>query len=156
MTITATDAEVYRSHADELTRYATVLVGPDHAADVVTDAVLAAFGSPAWRDVDDRRAYLFRCVHHQAASRHRSDERRRRREERGGLRLAATHAIPEPSIDALRALDELSPQQRSVVYLAYWEDRTAEQIAELLDVSPGTVRKQLARSRDRLREVLRP
>ena len=42
---TADDVETYRRHAGELIRYATVLVGPDDAADVVSDAVLAAFAT---------------------------------------------------------------------------------------------------------------
>jgi len=61
---------------------------------------------------------------------------------------------PESSIDAHRALAELSEQQRTVVYLTYWEDLAPTQIAELLDVSEGTVRKQLARARDHLRRIL--
>ena len=38
------DAALYRKHAAELTRYATMLVGPDDAADVVATAVMAWFG----------------------------------------------------------------------------------------------------------------
>ncbi len=48
-------------------------------------------------------------------------------------------------------LAELSEQQRIVVFLAYWMDLTA---AEMLEVSEGAVRKQLARGRDRLRGLL--
>lgn len=154
MTITQTDTEVYRQHADELTRYATVLAGPDHAHDIVTDAVLRAFDSPNWADVDNRRAYLFRSVLNQANSFHRSRSRRRRRETVVAMRPDQRVPHPEPSIDALRALDSLSPSQRSIVYLSYWEDQTAEQIAALLDISNGTVRKQLARARERLRTVM--
>ena len=43
MTVVDDDVAIYRRHADELIRYATVLVGPHDAADVVTDGVLAAF-----------------------------------------------------------------------------------------------------------------
>jgi len=64
-------------------------------------------------------------------------------------------AAHEPSIDAHRALSELSPQQRAVVYLTYWDDLTPAQIAVLLDVAEGTVRKQLARAREALRRILR-
>lgn len=60
----------------------------------------------------------------------------------------------ETSIDAHRALAALSEQQRAVVYLTYWDDQTPAQIAELLDVAEGTVRKQLARARDHLRRIL--
>ena len=67
--MTASDrsnAEVYREHAAELVRYATVLVGPTDAADVVADAVLGAFGSRVWPTVTHHRAYLYRAVYHRA------------------------------------------------------------------------------------------
>ncbi len=77
---TRENGQVYEDHALELTRYATVLVGPDDAPDIVTDAVLNAFASPNWRRVENRRAYLFRSVLNHANSFHRSGSRRRRRE----------------------------------------------------------------------------
>lgn len=52
------------------------------------------------------------------------------------------------------ALDQLSPQQRAIVVLTYWMDLDPTAIAEVLDVSDGAVRKQLARARARLREEL--
>jgi RNA polymerase sigma-70 factor (ECF subfamily) len=155
MTMTPADTELYRAHADGLIRYATVLVGPDDAPDVVTDAVLAAFGSPGWRDVEHPRAYLYRAVLNTATSRHRTGARRRQRETVVALRRAS--APPTPSgaeIDVHRALATLSAQQRAVVYLTYWEDQTAAQVATTLAVGEGTVRKQLARARAQLREVI--
>ena len=50
------DAEVYEKYADELVRFAPMLVGPTNAEDVVADAVLRVFGSPAWKAVTNRRA----------------------------------------------------------------------------------------------------
>lgn len=146
------DAEVYRAHAIELVRYATVLVGPDDAADVVADAVLAAFASRTWPTVANRRAYLYRAVYHRALDLRRGAERRHRRE----VATASSEPIvaAEPSLDAQRALAHLPAQQRAVVYLTYWSDLTPAQAAELLDVSEGAVRKQLARARTTLRRVL--
>jgi RNA polymerase sigma-70 factor (ECF subfamily) len=155
MTMTPRDTELYREHADELIRYATVLVGPDDASDVVVDAVLAAFGSPGWRNVAHPRAYLFRTVLNTANSRHRSTARRRRREVVVGTRAVVAPAMTDDTaIDVHRALATISPQQRAIVYLAYWEDLTAAQIAATLDISEGAVRKQLARARARLRKVI--
>ncbi|MEN9646587.1 MAG: hypothetical protein RL238_3256 [Actinomycetota bacterium] len=152
MTAVDDDVALYRRHAAELTRYATALVGPTDAPDVVTDGVLAAFRSPAWPTVSNPRAYLYRAVYTAAMSTKRSDVRRLRRE-----RTVATNdvaAAHESSADAQRALQQLSPQQRAVVYLTYWDDLTPTQIAELLDVGEGTVRKQLARAREHLRRIL--
>jgi RNA polymerase sigma-70 factor (ECF subfamily) len=153
--MTASDrsnAEVYREHAAELVRYATVLVGPTDAADVVADAVLGAFGAKAWPTVTNQRAYLHRAVYHRALDLRRGAARRHRRET---ITASSDYVVgAEPSLDAQRALDHLPAQQRAVVFLTYWADLTPAQAAELLDVSEGTVRKQLARARTTLRRVL--
>ena len=148
------DVDTYRRHATELIRYATVLVGPDDAPDVVTDAVLAAFGSPQWRAVENRRAYLYRAVLTRSLSHRRSTARRRRRETVVAMRTAARADAPDSAVDAHRALASLSGQQRAVIFLTYWEDQSPAQIAALLAVSEGAVRKQLARARDHLRRIL--
>jgi RNA polymerase sigma factor (sigma-70 family) len=57
--------------------------------------------------------------------------------------------------DARRVLRALSVQQRAVMYLTYWHDWDPARIAEALGVADGTVRKQLARGREQLREALR-
>jgi len=146
---------VYRRHAPDLIRYATALVGPADAQDVMTDAVLRTFNSPGWAAVGNRRAYLYRAVLNEATSHHRSSARRRRREDVVARReIAPTPAGSEGSVDAHHALAQLSEQQRAVVYLAYWEDLDPAQIANVLQLSDGTVRKQLARGRDRLRRIL--
>ena len=45
-------------------------------------------------------------------------------------------------------------QQRAVTYLTYWHDLSVAQVAETLGVRDGTVRRQLARARSRLRGAL--
>jgi RNA polymerase sigma-70 factor (ECF subfamily) len=146
--------ETYGECAAELIRYATVLVGPTDAQDVVSDAVLHVFASVKdWSSVTNQRGYLFRAVLNQASSHQRSSGRRRRREERAALPEQAP-APDAASIDAHRALAQLSAQQRAVVYLTYWEDLATSQIATLLDISEGSVKKQLARAREQLRRIL--
>lgn len=146
-------ATTYRRHADELVKYATVLAGPADAADIVAEVFTAAIASRSWHSVDNQRAYLYRAVLNRSVSLHRSTERRGRRE----VRVAEPErwAPPDPSVDAQRVLAHLPAQQRAVVFLTYWADLTPLQIAELLDIGEGSVRKQLARARATLREVLR-
>ena len=52
--------EIYRKHADELVRFATGVVGPFDAQDVVVDAWLRATNAEAWPTVTNHRAYLYR------------------------------------------------------------------------------------------------
>ena len=146
--------DAYRRHSVALIRYATVIVGPDDAPDVVIDAMVRVFAPN--RDVSsvtNLRAFLFRAVHHSAVDHQRSGARRRRRETafhsvRNDVTVDATAA------DARAVLAMLSDQQRAVVFLTYWADQSPADVAEVLDVSQGTVRKQLARAWARLREVL--
>ena len=59
--------------------------------------------------------------------------------------VASDDDLPDP--DLVRAVRELSPMQRTVVALYYWEDRPVAEIAELLEVSESTVKQHLHRAR---------
>lgn len=70
---------------------------------------------------------------------------------------------PQNDIDALglreeieKVLDHLSPDHRAVVVLKDIEDLSQEEIADVLDVSIGTVKSRLSRARARLRDLLMP
>lgn len=154
MSVAADPLELaYRRHAEQLIRYATVLVGPDDAHDVVTDAMVHVFASKSdVSRVDNVEAYLFRAVHHCAVDHQRATSRRRRREVAYERQRTQPTAELTP-IDARASLEPLTMQQRTIVFLAYWADQTPAAIAEVLGVREGTVRKQLARARARLREV---
>lgn len=147
------DEAVYEQHVAEMVRFATGLVGRDDAADVTTEAFLRVSSSPVWADARDRRALWFRAIVFEARSLARESSRRRHRELRANSgRVNSEDAPPDDRIET--ALEELSTQQRAVVLLTYWLDLDPAQVAELLDVSDGTVRKQLARARKKLKEAL--
>jgi RNA polymerase sigma factor (sigma-70 family) len=56
----------------------------------------------------------------------------------------------------LAAIARLSLRQRAVVTLVYWHDLDDASVAARLGISPGSVRKHLARAHARLRGVLTP
>ena len=145
---------VYRNYSQELTRYATGLVGPFDAPDVVTDACLRAFGTRNWPDVVDRRAYLYRTVLNVANDHHRQTLSRRLRE----MKTASREDLPDPTasidVEVLDAVSRLSVQQRAAVFLTYWEDLSPESVAQRMGVTTGTVKRHLARARRRLGELL--
>jgi RNA polymerase sigma factor (sigma-70 family) len=146
------DEEVYRKHSGDLVAFATGLVGPADAADVVADAVARVLASPAWNAVRDRRAYLFTSVLNEARMHHRSTMRRRAREARAAQPEPV--AAPEVRPEVLEAVARLSLRQRAVVVLTYWHDLHERETAELLGISVGTVRRHLARAHDKLRGVI--
>jgi RNA polymerase sigma-70 factor (ECF subfamily) len=142
----------YGSHCEELVRFASVLVGPDDAHDVVSSAMLRLLdGKP--HQVTRPKAYLYQAVANQARNHKRRESRRRRRE-----RLAADWdgqvTTPEPYPEVRKAIQALSVRQRAVIYLTYWADLTESDIAEHLGIRPGTVRRHLARARQHLRRAL--
>lgn len=150
-----TDEAVYEAYAAELVRFASGLVGPSDAPDVVVDAFVRLSRSPVWPMAEDRRALWFRAVVFEAKSLHRSNGRRREREARVAASVPIGAAPPDPVDPEVRdALAKLSTQQRAVIFLTYWLDLQPASVAELLAVSEGSVRKQLARARNTLREVL--
>lgn len=151
MTVTS-EEEIYRKHADELVRFATGLVGPFDAQDVVSDACLRAFQSSGWASVNNPRAYLYKTVLNEARAHHRSTLRRRLREARTAT--PATVELTTSDLDVLEAVARLSVRQRAAVMLTYWEDLPAGQVAARLGVSVGSVKRHLARARARLKEQL--
>jgi RNA polymerase sigma-70 factor (ECF subfamily) len=147
--------EVYRANAEDLVRFATGLVGPSDARDVVSAAVLRVWRSGRLAGVDDPRRYLFRAVINEARMHHRSTLRRRAREARAVARDIGTSAT-EPRPEVLAAVARLSLRQRAVVALVYWHDLDEASVAAHLGISTGSVRKHLARAHARLRGVLTP
>lgn len=148
-----TDAELYDKYADDLIRFATGLVGPSDAADVLSTAVLNALSSPRWPDVTNKRAYLYRSVVNAATSMHRSSLRRAARE----LRVAQSDAVFPADVrpEVLEAVGALSVQQRAVIFLTYWEDLDVVAVADMLNIGTGSVKRHLARGRANLRTALR-
>ena len=56
--------------------------------------------------------------------------------------------------DLKNALNELDPQQRVVIYLADVNEYSYKEIADLLEIPPGTVMSRLYRARHNLRKIL--
>lgn len=146
------DADLYRLHRTKLVRFATALVGPSDAADVVSDAMVSLLKSGRLTDADAPLGLLYRAVSAKATSMHRSRFRRQARERRFAQPLIAHDPAQRPEV--FEAVAQLSVQQRACVYLTYWEDLTPEAVADRMGIGVGTVKRYLARARARLREVL--
>lgn len=149
-----TRAEVFESYGIELTRFATSLVGPADAQDVVSEALLRTMWSNNWNNVRNQRAYLYRSVVSQARMNHRSTSRRQERERRALLIPVVGAGAQEVDIDVWQALDHLTVEERAVIFLTYWEDLTELETAKRIGASERTVRRRLGRARHKLGRLL--
>ena len=146
-------AEIYERHADELIRFASVLVGPSGAEDVVAGAMERVLATVDWSAVMAPRAYLFRAVLNEARAQHRSTQRRLRREARTALIDRETSPSVRPEV--LDAMRRLTVRQRAVVYFTYWVDLDIANVARAVQISPRTAERELAAARRHLEVLLR-
>lgn len=141
-----------RARSGALLRSAYLLTH-DHglAQDLVQTALTKAW--LAWRRIEgDPEPYVRRVLFNTFAT----SWRRRWRGER------VTSDPPDPVVsdrteaagaghDLWEAMGRLPRRQRAVVVLRYYEDRTEAETAELLGISPGTVKSQLSKALAKLR-----
>ncbi|GAA2755847.1 SigE family RNA polymerase sigma factor [Actinopolymorpha rutila] len=142
------------NRAQALLRYGYVLTGNPHdAADLMQEALVRL--RTAWPRVHNKREPES-FVRTTMARLHVSIWRRMRREKL----VAATpeqayvdnsHESTELRDAMWEALSTLPRRQRAVVVLRYYECLTDQEIAEVLNISRGTVRSQAARALEKLR-----
>jgi RNA polymerase sigma-70 factor (sigma-E family) len=149
---------LYRAEATHLLRLAVLLCGDrDLAEDAVADAV-----ARTWRNWDadritDPSRYLRRAVvnavtdRFRRRGRHREHLRRRSGDDRGAAVLADDVTNRRIVLDALA---QLPPEQRAVVVLRYFDDRSEADIADLLGISAGTVKSRSSRGLTTLARLL--
>ncbi len=143
------DSQIYASLKDDLIRYATALVGPDAAGDVVSTVVVRILSKGSLGDLREPRAYLFRAVLNEATS-----ARRRETREVPGDVLETSRHDPEIDPEVLAAVLGLPVQQRAATYLVYWLGHTMAEAAALMGLGEGTVKRYVSLARTNLREAL--
>lgn len=118
----------------------------------------------AWRSLDQFReesafsTWLFRIAVNVVRMSHRSEGRRKARitstDEPMSEYARAVRPRNDAAIDLEVAIAELSPRAREVLVLHDIEGYTHDEIAEMLDMAPGTSKAHLHRARMLLREML--
>lgn len=157
-------AELVRRHQGRLWAVAVrTLRDPDDASDALQDALLSAFRSAAgYRGDAEVTTWLHRVVVNACL-----DRLRRSRShptvplspDAGPRELPGRrdeHVATETRLDVQAALDRLPEHQRLAIILVDLQDLPVAQAAEVLGVSPGTVKSRCSRGRAALVPLLAP
>ncbi|MFI6926130.1 SigE family RNA polymerase sigma factor [Nonomuraea spiralis] len=147
--------EFVRSRQQSLMRTAYLLTGDPHLAEDLLQTVLTRVAAH-WGKLakgGNPEAYARRALVNQTIS-----WRRRRRPELPAAELPETggHAHDEATVRRLAllgALARLTPKQRAVIVLRFYEDRTEHETARLMGVSLGTVKSQTHYALSKLRAL---
>lgn len=139
---------LYFDHGHRLRALAASVTFDRDVADEITHDAFAALASRCG-EVRDPVAYLRRSVINLSIS----HVRRRNRARYLPVRRIEHTTIPEID-DVWDVLADLSPRQRAVIVLRFYEDQTYEQIAATLDMPTGSVKSTLHRALSTLEERL--
>lgn len=147
-------AALYEASAARLILYGRSL-GLSHAEaeDVLHEvftALLALEEAP-----EKPEHYLLRSVRNRALNYRRSFLRRLTREFESIRWFEGSSGETPAERAAMRCLQELPPEQREVIVLKIWHERTFEEIAGLLDLSPNTAAGRYRYGMNKLRTCLR-
>ena len=142
------------THSRRLLHIAELLVGPVDAEDLVQGVLLRMYRR--WSKIEQRDpvGYARRALANAATDRWR---RRRFTEVLVGAvpdGAAASHGPADTNADRdslLRALAGLTPRERAVMVLRYYEDLREDQIAADLGIAVGTVKSTYSRALRKLR-----
>jgi len=146
-----TFSELYRGEYEALVRVAFLIIGSrEQAEEAVQEAFVRLHGR--WSSVANPRSYLRSAVVNGCRDTIRRRVRWRRREPVLGGPVATTDD-PDELFDALA---RLSPRQRAVVVLRFYEGLQEAEIAAATGMKVGTVKSTLHRSIERLRKEIEP
>ena len=146
-----------REHYRFLLRSAWALMGSRAVAeDVVQDCFTSAWKHrKQLRDPALARAWLFQIMRRHAL-RHMAPQ---------ALALEDADLLPDETtpegslddqLDVVKALARIAPIHREVLVLFYFDDMPTAQMAQALEIAPGTVLSRLARAREALKAAMRP
>ena len=151
----ATFAAFHARTARALRAYVYRVVGnASDADDIVQEAFLRMLRADVPANTEEHlRRYLYRVASNLVV-----DRWRRRRHEMGEERILTEPASPRPRYEDDAAVAtifaELKPRDRALLWLAYVEGESHEEIASSLGVGRRGVKVMLFRARRRLRDLL--
>lgn len=148
--------ELYEDHYKELVAYGTRMGGSrELAEDLVQEAfVKALMNTETVADLSHskQRAWLFRTLKNLYFDRYRRAVLEKEHELNWQPEYLEDPGIQE--IETAMLLQSISPQDRAIFQLRYFEGYSSEEISRMMNLPPGTVRSRLSRCRKYLKQSL--
>jgi RNA polymerase sigma-70 factor (ECF subfamily) len=149
-------ADFYRRTVRGLWSYVYRVTG--HAADA-DDIVQEAFcrllrAGPVEADEEHSRRFLYRVASNLVVDRWRRTVRERLESEHAPATAAAPATAGASNEDVARTFAELTPRERALLWLAYVEEESHEEIATSLGLGRHSIKVLLFRARRHLRDLL--
>ena len=120
------------------------------AEDVTQTVLLRLYQQGGRFDSEEHRKHWLLRVAVNCANRFHASPWRKRTEP-----LSEALSVPAPEGEDLwEELRRLPEKDRTALHLYYYEDMTTEEIAQMLDRNPATLRSQLLRARAKLKKLL--
>lgn len=148
--------ELYEDHYKELVAYGIHAVGnKELVEDLVQETfVKALMNTEVIEDLSPgkRRAWLYRTFKNLFVDRYRRAVLESEYEQNRQPAYIEDHGIQE--IENAMLLQSIKPQDRAIFQLRYFDGYSAEEISQMLNLPPGTVRSKLSRCRKYLKQNL--
>lgn len=145
-------AAVFRQYANMVYRIALGIVKvPEEAEDILMECFTAAAAHGGFNDETHMKYWLIQMAEHRALNVVKSARVKRSVPLDEAVEVAAPQKRENELLDTVMSLPELF---RTVIYLFYYEDMPAAEIAYALDITENTVYKRLAKGRKLLKLTL--
>jgi RNA polymerase sigma-70 factor, ECF subfamily len=125
---------------------------PATAEEVLQEAYIRMINLPVMEDLP-RKAYLYKTATNILRDRWRKQKREQAWFELTRVSEEVHHNLSLP-VDMATVLDQLSPQERAVLWLAHVEELSHREISAVLGVKEKSVRVMVFRAREKAKELL--
>ncbi|MBE6943110.1 MAG: RNA polymerase sigma factor [Ruminococcaceae bacterium] len=148
--------ELYEDHYKEIVAYGTRMYGSKELAEDLAQEtfVKALMNTETVADLSPgkQRAWLFRTFKNLFIDRYRRAVLENEYAQSWQPEYLEDHGIQE--IENAMLLQSIRPQDRAVFQLRYFDGYSAEEISQMMNLPPGTVRSKLSRCRKYLKQNL--
>lgn len=155
--------KLFRCYAPRIFRFAMgYLNDPSQAEEVVQETMIAVWKSAKnYKEQGQVSSWILGIARNKALDRARARQREPELIREKLDRRASTRATPEQitkretQAERVRAaLDKLSPEHREVLMLAFYNDLSYSEIAQILGCPEGTVKSRVYYAKEQLKKIL--